>query len=113
MKRTIAIFGLVGLIGCFLPLIAGISFFELRHLEWMPIVLMTAAFVVPMIAGLAGSNAGAALAGIIGFGYVCIKFGTGLWDLTIHAEIGGKMMAIAAVGGLISSIMALADRKRA
>lgn len=113
MKRSIAVFGLVGLVGCFLPLLPGVSFFQLRHLEWIPIVLMTAAFVIPMLAGMTDSNAGAALAGLIGFGYVSAKFGTGLWDLAIHAEIGGKMMAVAAVGGLVSSLGALADRKRA
>jgi hypothetical protein len=113
MKRSVTLFGLIGLVGCFLPLVAGISFFELRHLEWMPIVLMTAAFAVPMIVGLSGSNAGAAIAGLLGFGYVVFKFGTGLWDLTIHAEIGGRMMAIGAVGGLVSSLAALGDRKRA
>lgn len=115
MKRPIALFGLVGLVGCFLPLIAGVSFFELRNLEWMPVILMLAAFAVPLIAGVqAGPSSGpAALAGLLGFGYVAIKFGTGLWDLTIHAEIGGKMMAIGAVGGLVSSLLALAERKRA
>jgi len=113
MKRSIAVFGLIGLVGCFLPLVPGLSFFELRHLEWMPIVLMTAAFLIPMLAGVSGSNASAALTGLIGFGYVAFKFGTGLWDLAIHAEIGGKMMAVAAVGGLVSSVIGLADRKRA
>jgi hypothetical protein len=74
---------------------------------------MTAAFLIPMLAGVAGSNASAALTGLIGCGYVVFKFGTGLWDLTIHAEIGGKMMAVGAIGGLVSSVLALADRKRA
>src|SRR5215813_7114766 len=98
MKRSVALFGLIGLVGCFLPLVPGLSFFELRHLEWLPIVLMTAAFLIPMLAGLTGSNASAAATGLFGFGYVVYKFGTGLWDLTFHAEIGGKMIAIAAVG---------------
>jgi len=114
MKRPIALFALVGLVGCFLPLGAGISFFDLRHLDWLPVVLMTAAFALPLIAGLisGASNMGAALAGLLGFGYVAFKFGTGLWDLTIHADIGGKMMGVAAVGGLVSSLLALAERKR-
>ena len=115
MKRSIALFGLVGLVGCFLPLIAGVSFFELRNLEWLPVILMISAFAVPLIVGLQSgpSSAPAALAGLVGFGYVAVKFGTGLWDLTIHAQIGGKMMAIAAVCGLISSGLALAEKKRA
>jgi hypothetical protein len=113
MKRSVTIFALIGLVGCFLPFIGGISFFEFRHLEWLPIILMTGAFVVPMIAGLTGTNMGAAVAGLIGFGYIGFKFGTGLWDLAIHAEIGGKMMAVGAVGGLICSLGALVDRERA
>lgn len=113
MKRSVTLFGLLGLVGCFLPLVGGASFFDFRHLEWMPIVLMTAAFLVPTVAGLTDSNAGAALAGLLGFGYVAVKFNTGLWDLAIHAQIGGKMMAVAAVGGLISSLGVLVDRERA
>jgi len=113
MKRSVTIFAVIGLVGCFLPFIGGVSFFQFRHLEWLPIVLLTAAFAVPMIVGLTGSNVGAAVAGLIGFGYVGFKFGTGLWDLAIHAEIGGKMMAGGAVGGLVASLGALVDRKRA
>ena len=113
MKRFIAIFGLVGLVGCFLPLIAGVSFFELRHLEWLPVILMTAAFAVPMLVGVQASTAASALAGLVGFGYVIFKFNSGLWDLVIHAEIGGKLMGVAAVCGFVSSLLALAEKKRA
>jgi hypothetical protein len=113
MKRSVALFGLIGLVGCFLPFVGGIAFFDFRHIEWTPIVLMTAGFLIPMIAGLQGGNASAALAGLLGFGYVAIKFNTALWDLLVHAEIGGKMMAIGAVGGLVSSVLALLDRERA
>lgn len=115
MKRFIALFGLLGLVGCFLPLIAGVSFFELRHLEWLPVILMVAAFTLPLIVAVqrAVAPAGAAIAGVLGFGYVALKFGTGMWDLVIHAEYGGKMMGLAAIGGLISSLLAFAERKRA
>jgi hypothetical protein len=111
MKRPIAIFALVGLVGCFLPLVGGFSFFELRHLEWLPIVLMTAAFAVPMIASLY-SPKGAAVAGLLGFGYVGFKLNTALWSMAIHGEIGGKMMAVSAVGGLLVSLLALAEGER-
>ena len=75
-----ALIALVGLVGCFLPLVAGVSFFELRHLDWLPVVLMTAAFAVPLIVGLQSgpSSTGAAIAGLAGFGYAVVKFGTGL-----------------------------------
>jgi hypothetical protein len=114
MKRFVSIFGLIGLVGCFLPLIAGVSFFELRHLEWMPVILMTAAFAIPMFVGFLGTPPAAALIGMLGFGYALVKFGFGgTWDLTIHADIGGKLMAIGAMGGMISAIASLADRKKA
>lgn len=115
MKRPIALFALLGLVGCFLPLGMGVSFFELRHLDWLPVVLMTAAFAAPLVATLTSgvSNIVPAITGLAGFGYVVFKFGTALWDLVIHADIGGKMMGVAAVGGIISSLLALADRKRA
>ncbi len=115
MKRPIALLALLGLVGCFLPLVGGFSFFELRQLEYLPIVLMTLAFAVPLIAGMHNglSSKGTAVAGLAGFGYVIFKLGTALWSMTIHGQIGGKMMAVSAVVGFAASLLALAERDRA
>jgi len=113
MKRPVALFALLGLVGCFLPLVGGFSFFELRHFEWLPIVLMTAAFAAPLVASLTARSTGLALVGAAGFGYVIFKCGTALWTMAIHGQIGGKMMAVSPVGGFIASLLALGDRDKA
>lgn len=108
MKRPIAILGLVGLIGCFLPLGLGISFFDIHHVAWMPVILMLAAFALPTFVGFSATDPGAALAGVLGFGYVVFRYNTDLIDLVIHADIGGKMMGVAAIAGLLTSLSTFA-----
>ena len=34
MKRAFALFGLIGLVGCFLPLVPGFSLFDARAFDW-------------------------------------------------------------------------------
>ena len=116
MKRALAVFGLLGLVGCFLPvMVGGESIFELRHFDWVRVILMFSAFGFPLLAGLqrGPTTVGTALTGLGCFGYVVVKFRFGLWDLLSTGEAGGKMIAIAAVGGLLASVAALALRKRA
>lgn len=111
MKRAFAIFGLVGLVGCFLPLVAGISLFDLRAFDGAPVYMVMAAFAVPMFLGLAGKLPAAAKAGAVAcFGYlVFVKFGLDTFDLVIHGAIGAKMMGVAAVGGLVTSLGSFAE----
>jgi hypothetical protein len=114
MKRLIVGFGLLGLVGCFLPLAAGVSLIDFRHFEAWPIYLIVAAFVVPVIAGLDDKLTPLrCLAALIGFGYVAVKFNTGIWDLVVHADIGGKMMGVGAIGGLLASLGGFAEARDA
>jgi hypothetical protein len=113
MKKAIALFGVLGLVGCFLPLVAGISLFDLRHVDALPVYLMLGAFAAPMVAGLAEHTRAAAIAGTIGFGYVLYKFGFDIFDLVIDAGIGGKLMAVAAVAGFGAALLGFAERKQA
>jgi hypothetical protein len=113
MKRTIALFGLLGLVGCFLPLIPGVSLFDLRHFgEGWHAWLVIAAFAIPAYAGATASDAAAGLAGLAGFGYLGYKFGTGVYDLVVHASLGGMMMGVAVIGGILASLGALAAPQR-
>jgi hypothetical protein len=114
MKRLIVGFALLGLVGCFLPLVGGAALFDFRHWDAWPIYLILAGFVVPLIAALDDKLTPLrCLAALIGFGYVAVKFNTGIWDLVIHAEIGGKMMGVAAVGGLLASLGSFAETRKA
>ncbi len=112
MKKAIALFGLLGLVGCFLPLAAGFSTFDLRHFDALQTYLILAAFAVPMIAGLADKTVVASIVGTIAFGYFLFKFGTGVFDLVIHASIGGKMMGVAGVGGFAASLLGFAEGRK-
>jgi hypothetical protein len=114
MKRSIFAFGLLGLIGCFLPLTLGVSLFEMRSFDpgWS-VWLVIAAYAVPTLVGGSRSESErvAAIAGTVSFGYLAYKFGTGVFDLVVHGSIGGIMMGIAVVGGLASSLLALSSKK--
>jgi hypothetical protein len=110
MKRSVAILGLVGLVGCFLPLVDGVSLFDLRHLDPWPVYFVLAAFAAPMIAGARSKMTSLhSIIAVGGFGYVLYKFGTGVVDLIIHAQIGGRMMGIAAVVGFVAALYALVE----
>jgi hypothetical protein len=115
MKRTIALFGLVGLVGCFLPLVGNISMFDFRHYEALQTYLILGAFAVPMVVGLSGDRlaAGTSLIAMVGFGYVLYRFGFDVFDVVLHASIGGKLMVVGAVGGFIASIAGLAGSRTA
>lgn len=111
MKRTIFALGLLGLVGCFLPIAANISWFDMRHFDpgWT-VWLVVAAFALPTIvaASKTESDRTAAILGTACFGYLVFKFRDGVLDLVIHASIGGIMMGIAIVGGFAASLLTLA-----
>ncbi len=113
MKRGVALFGLLGLLGTFLPLLPGVSLFDLRAFDALPVYLTMAAFAIPMLVGWT-EKATAAVSGLAlaCFGYVLYKFGFDTFDLIWHASIGGKLMGVAAVGGFVSSLGALATSSR-
>lgn len=114
MKRMILAFGALGLVGCFLPLVSGVSWWDLRHVDGWTVYLVLAAFAAPLLIGLGGSDR--TLAGALGaaasFGFLGYKFGwSGVTDLVLHGAIGGILMGIAIIGGLVASILALGQRK--
>jgi hypothetical protein len=108
VKRFILGFGLLGLLGCFLPLAMGLSLFDLRHFEhgWH-VWLVLASFAVPAYVGATESDKTAGVVGSVAFGYLAYKFGTGVFDLVFHASIGGLMIGVAVILGLATSVMAL------
>lgn len=111
MKRIMFVFALLGLVGCFLPLIPGLSFFELRHIDqgWTVWAVLGAFALPAFVGGIQGeADRSAMLASVGCFGYLAYKFGTGTFDLVFHASLGGILMGIAVIGGLASSVLALA-----
>src|ERR1041384_3218016 len=115
MKRLVLVFGVLGLVGCFLPFVPGASWFDLRHIDpgWT-VWLVMAAYAGSAVVGFERrerSLVGAAIATAC-FGFIVYKFGFDIFKLVVHAAIGGKMMAVAALGGLGSSLAALAGAKK-
>jgi hypothetical protein len=114
VKRSILLFGLVGIVGCFLPMLLGMSWFEMRRFdEGWSVWLVMAAFALPtFVAAGADTNRLAAIVGTASFGYLAFKFGTGVFDLLLHTSIGGILMGVSVVGGLASSVLAFGASDR-
>jgi hypothetical protein len=111
MKRAIALCGLVGLVGCFLPIAAGFSLFDARVFDALAVYAMMAAFAIPMLLGLADKlPTGGKVAAIGCFSYLLFyKMGFDVFDLIVHGSIGGKAMGVAAIGGFASSLGSFAE----
>lgn len=113
MRKVIALFAALGLVGCFLPLDAGwFSFFDLRHFDSLSVYLVVLGFLLPLLAGLADKTRVAAAIGTAGFGYVLYKFGFDTKDLIIHGSIGAKLMGVGVLGGFVASLLGFAERDR-
>lgn len=109
MKRLVFLFGLVGFVGCFLPLAGDVSWFDLRYSEigWRVYVVL-AGYAVPALVGFSRDRlkiADAIGAGA-GFGYVLYVFHGNLWNMIFHSAIGGMLMGIAAILGFAASLVA-------
>jgi hypothetical protein len=109
MKRLILAFGVLGLLGCFLPIGHGLSLFDLRVFDWH-VWLVVFAFAMPTYVGLSKTEGdlAASLVGTISFGYLFYRFFGHVFDLAFHGSIGGLCIAVATVLGLASSLLALA-----
>ena len=110
MKRLVLALGVIGFIGCFLPLAGGTSWFDLRHvIEGWTVWLVIAAFAAPVLVGLsrAPMRAMDAIGVAACFGYVAYKLHGSLWNMIVHGQIGGRMMGVAAVFGCLLSAFSL------
>jgi hypothetical protein len=112
MRRYLLGFALLGLVGCFLPMIGGtsISLFDLHRVHWRP-WLVAAAFAAPAIAVWRGSAA-TVLVAAISFGYLALRLGPRALDLVLYAGIGGKLIGVAVVGGAVATVGAVLERSR-
>jgi hypothetical protein len=111
MKRLGLVFGILGLIGCFLPFWLGASFWDFHTTEggWR-VYLVLAAFAAPVLS--TQGTRSTALLGVAGFGYVAWRvFGTDVVTFVEHGSIGAILMVAGAYGGLVSSLSALVSRE--
>jgi len=98
MKRLILAFGVLGLLGCLLPIGNGVSLFDLRVFDWH-VWLVIFAFAMPTYVGLSKTEGdmAAAVVGTISFGYLFYRFFGHVFDLAFHGSIGGFCIAVAVV----------------
>lgn len=104
MKRYILLFGVLGLVGCFLPFIGGTSLtiFDLKRHHYGLVAVI--AFAMPVYAIVRASYAQAVVAGLIGFALAACTFHARAVQLVLYAGIGGKLIGVAVLGGLLASI---------
>ena len=116
IKFAVLAFGVLGLIGCFLPLISAegmsFSFFDGRKgPDGVQIYLTMAGYALAAVMGAMGVAKGfkrpQAIASLVGFAFVVLKLRHGFTEM-LKMAIGGKLMFIAVVGGVVASVIALA-----
>jgi len=112
MRRYVLGFALLGLVGCFLPMIGrtSISLFDLHRLSWHP-WLIGVAFAAPAVA-VWRRSAAIVLVSVISFGYLAFRFGPKTMDLVLYAGIGGKLIGVAVAGGVLATVGVILERFR-
>jgi hypothetical protein len=117
LKFGILVFGLLGLIGAFLPFVefAGksISLWDLKEADAGQVYLTMGAFLVPLVIGALAVAKGPAMRwhGIVaaaGFALAVVKNRENM-----EGAIGAKLMLISAVVGLVVAIMVAAKPEKA
>jgi hypothetical protein len=113
LKFGVLACGLLGLVGCFLPMIseAGLSFtfFDLRKADAAQTFMVMGGYAIALAMGAMGAAKGMqrwqSIVAIVGFAFVVFKFRGGFIDLITHGAIGAKLMGIAAIAGLVFAIL--------
>jgi hypothetical protein len=114
IKFAVLACGLLGLVACFLPLASfdglKITFWDGRkNADGIQTYLVMAGYALSAVMGAMGVARGLkrpqSIAAAIGFGFVLLKF-RGVFSELLHSAIGGKLLFIAAVAGLIVSVIA-------
>jgi len=123
LKFGVLACGLLGVIGCFLPMVSAggqsISFFSMKELIGSGQVFMV---MGGYAAGLAMGAMAAAkppmqrwqgIVAILGFGFVMFKMRDGFMKLITDGAIGAKLMGISAIAGLVFAILCVAKPETA
>jgi hypothetical protein len=108
LKFGVVVCGLLGLVGCFLPLQKGLSFFDTRYFDAASFYIIAAAYAAAMAMGVMGILQGMqrwmATIAIVAFAVVVLRMRAELIDL-LKAGIGGKLMGVGAIAGLVFAIL--------
>lgn len=115
LKFGVVVCGLVGLVGCFLPMTAGLSFFETRRFDPAHVYIVAGAFAAAAaMAGygaLRGMQRWMSVIAIIAFSVVILRM-RGEVGTFLQAGIGAKLMGVAALAGLALAILTTVKPER-
>ena len=120
LRVAVTASAVVGLVACFLPYLGkgdvSMSFWDLRVLHGTDqVVMVIVAYGVGLLAGLVGLSMAARrwppILAALGFAFVLYKFRDGIAHL-MDFGIGAKLMGIAAIAGLVLSLLAAATPDR-
>ncbi len=122
LKFAVLACGLLGLLGCFLPMVSGggmsMSFWDLHKLGdelggggGVQVYLVMAGYALAVVMGAMGAAKGfgrpQGIAAAAGFGFVIFKFRGGFFDL-LKGAIGAKLMFVGALAGIVVAVLAAA-----
>lgn len=108
LKFGVVACGLLGLIGCFLPLMAGLSFYDTRHFDAANFYITAAGYGSALVMGALGISKGMqrwmSVIAIVGFSIVVLRMRGEVLDL-LKSGVGGKLMGVAALAGLAFAVL--------
>jgi hypothetical protein len=108
LKFGVVACGLVGLIGCFLPMVASVSFYDTRHFDAANFYITAAAYAAAASMGGMGIARGMqrwmSVIAIVAFSLVLLRMRGELVEM-LKAGIGAKLMLVAALAGLSLAIL--------
>ncbi len=100
--------GLMGVVGCFLPMAPGMSYFETRHFDAGNAYVVLVGFATALAIGLMGMSRGMqrwmSVVSIAAFAFVVFAVRPGLVEF-LKAGIGTKLIGVAALAGLAIAIL--------
>lgn len=124
LKFGVLACGLLGLIGCFLPMISfgdqSISLWKLREAPGgsSQVYMTMLAFIVPLVMGAMAAakppmQRWQAIVALIFFGFGFVKLREGFFKLITDGAIGAKLMAISVIAGVVFAILCIAKPEQA
>ena len=124
LKFGVLACGLLGLIGCFLPMVSfgdqSISLWKLREAPGASgqVYLTMIAFIVPLVMGALAAakppmQRWQAIVALVGFILGFIKLREGFFKLITDGAIGAKLMGISVLAGVVFAVLCIAKPETA
>jgi len=115
IKFAVLACGVLGLVACFLPVVSmpglSVTFWDTHETQAVQTYLVMVGYAAGAVMGgigvVKGMTRSSAVAAAAGFGLVLVTFRSILGNLWSSA-IGGKLLLVAAIGGVVVSLVAAA-----